>query len=181
MTDTSNTLPDLSRRNLLKVGVMGSAFLATAGVTATLSGCSASKPGTGMQALRDTDLPMLSAIIPAILAGAVAPEKMPAAIKGTLSSIDASLAHLSPELLKMTLQLFDLLSMGITRGPLTGIWGSWQKASIEDVNAFLLRWQNSSLAMLNMGYGSLVQLVQMSWYGRKESWAHCGYPGPPTV
>ena len=42
-------------------------------------------------------------------------------------------------------------------------------------------WENSALSLLRMGHSSLVQLVMMAWYGRKESWAHCGYPGPPTV
>lgn len=181
MITSSNTLPDPSRRNLLKVGLMGTAFLATAGVTATLSGCSDSKPSNGMQALRDSDLPMLKAIIPAILAGAVPPQDMPMAIKATLASIDSALAHVSPELLKLNSQLFDVLSMTITRGPLTGIWGSWNNASTADVNRFLMRWQNSSIAMFNMGQSSLVQLVLMSWYGRKESWGHCGYPGPPRI
>ena len=41
MNDTTLNAPQLSRRNLLKVGLLGGAFLATAGVTASLSGCSA--------------------------------------------------------------------------------------------------------------------------------------------
>ena len=40
MSDTTLEAPRLSRRNLLKVGLFGSAFLATVGVTASLSGCS---------------------------------------------------------------------------------------------------------------------------------------------
>jgi len=24
-------------------------------------------------------------------------------------------------------------------------------------------------------------MVMMAWYTRAESWAHCGYPGPPAV
>lgn len=40
MTAHSMDAPELSRRSLLKVGLLGSAFLATAGVTASLSGLS---------------------------------------------------------------------------------------------------------------------------------------------
>lgn len=181
MHNTTFEAPTLTRRNLLKVGLMGSAFLATAGLTASLSGCSASMPKAGFAVIRESDLPFLQALIPVMLAGAVTPEKMPQAVEGTLASLDYSLNHVSPELLKLTVQLFDVLAMPITRGPLTGVWGSWDNASSADVQAFLERWQNSSIGLLKMGHASLLQLVMMSWYSRAESWAHCGYPGPPTV
>jgi len=181
MNDSVIATPGLSRRGLLKVGLMGSAFLATAGLTATLSGCSASTPANGFAILRESDLPFLNALIPVMLTGAVPPEQMPSAVNGTLQNLDYSLNRLSPEMLKLTVQLFDVLAMAVTRGPLTGIWGSWENASSDDVRHFLDRWQNSSLSLLRMGHASLLQLVMMAWYGRAESWAHCGYPGPPKV
>ncbi|CAD5106046.1 twin-arginine translocation pathway signal protein [Zestomonas carbonaria] len=181
MTDTTLDAPGLSRRNLLKVGLLGSAFLATAGVAASLSGCSADTPASGMRALRQSDLPFLRALVPAMLAGAVPAASLPQAVDKTIAGLDYSLDHLSPEMLKLTLQLFDVLALPVTRGPLTGIWGSWEKASAEDVRAFLERWQNSSLSLLKMGHSSLLQLVMMAWYGNPESWAHCGYPGPPSI
>ena len=181
MHDTSVDSPQMSRRSLLKVGLLGSAFLATAGLTASLSGCSTSTPQTGFAVIRESDLPFLQALIPVMLEGAVAPQQMPQALAGTLESLDYSLNHLSPEMLKLTVQLFDVLAMPVTRGPLTGVWGSWENASAADVRAFLERWKNSSIGLLKMGHASLLQLVMMSWYGRAESWAHCGYPGPITI
>ena len=71
MTDTTLPGAGLSRRGLLKVGLLGSAFLATAGVTASLSGCSASVPASGLATLRSSDLPFLRALILVVLAGAV--------------------------------------------------------------------------------------------------------------
>jgi len=179
MTDTSLAAPQLSRRGLLKVGLFGTAVLATAGVTASLSGCSSDTLASGYAVLRQSDLPFLRALIPVVLEGAVSPAAMPAAIDGTLQSIDRSLHALSPELLKLTQQLFDVQAMAVTRGPLTGIWGSWDNASPADIQHFLARWQNSSLELLRMGHSSLLQMVQMAWYSRPESWGHCGYPGPP--
>ncbi|TWC37726.1 hypothetical protein FBY03_10760 [Pseudomonas sp. SJZ079] len=181
MIDTSVERPGLSRRNLLKVGLLGSALLTTAGLTATLSGCSASVPQAGFAVIRASDLAFLHALIPVMLEGAVPADKMPQAVAGTLESLDYNLNHLSPEMLKLTVQLFDVLALPITRGPLTGIWGSWNNASADEVRHFLSRWQHSSLGLLQMGHASLLQLVMMSWYGRPESWAHCGYPGPPKV
>ena len=173
--------PALSRRGLLKFSLGASAFLATAGLGASLSGCSPSVPASGFVTLRSGDLLFLRALIPVMLEGAVTAERMPEAVEGTLNSLDYNLAHLSPEMLKLTRQLFDVLGMAVTRGPLTGVWGSWENASADDIRLFLNRWENSSLSLLRMGHSSLLQLVMMAWYGRKESWAHCGYPGPPTV
>lgn len=179
MNDIANAAPQLSRRGLLKVGLLGGAFLATAGVTASLSGCSASVPATGYNVLRASDLPSLRAIIPVVLEGAVRPEALQAAVDATLLGVDNNLRHLSPELLKLTQQLFDVLAMAVTRGPLTGIWGSWENASQADIQQFIKRWEHSSLDLLRMGHASLLQLILMSWYARPQSWAHCGYPGPP--
>ena len=181
MNDIANAAPQLSRRGLLKVGLLGGAFLATAGVTASLSGCSASVPATGYNVLRASDLPSLRAIIPVVLEGAVRPEALQAAVDATLLGVDNNLQHLSPELLKLTQQLFDVLAMAVTRGPLTGVWGSWENANSAQVSGFLLRWQNSSIGLLKMGHASLLQLVMLAWYGQPDSWAHCGYSGPPTV
>ncbi|WP_447787395.1 twin-arginine translocation pathway signal protein [Pseudomonas germanica] len=173
--------PALSRRGLLKFSLGATAFLATAGLGASLSGCSSSVAANGFVSLRDGDLLFLRALIPVMLDGAVAAEKMPVAVEGTLKSLDYSLDHLSPEMLKLIRQLFDVLGMAVTRGPLTGIWGSWENASAEAMRHFLDRWENSSLSLLRMGHSSLQQMVMMAWYTRAESWAHCGYPGPPTV
>ena len=139
MNDTTLNAPQLSRRNLLKIGLLGTALLGTAGLTATLSGCSASTPANGYLILRSSDLPFLRALIPVMLDGAVKAQQMPQAIDGTLESLDNGLAHLSPEMLKLTVQLFDVLALPITRGPLTGVWGSWDNASADDVRSFLAR------------------------------------------
>jgi len=171
----------LSRRGLLKFSLGASAFLATAGLGASLSGCSSSTPANGFAILRDSDLPFLRALLPVMLDGAVAADQRPAAVEQTLHSVDNGLNHLSPEMLKLTHQLFDVLAMGVTRGPLTGIWGAWENASADDIRRFLDRWQNSSLSLLRMGHSSILQLVMMAWYSRAESWPFCGYPGPPAV
>ncbi|MCU7647916.1 twin-arginine translocation pathway signal protein [Pseudomonas piscis] len=181
MTPSLPETPALSRRGLLKIGLCASAFLATAGLGASLSGCSASTPANGYAILRSNELPFLRALIPVMLEGAVAVDRMSAAVDGALANLDNALNHLSPEMLKLTQQLFDVLGMAVTRGPLTGIWGSWENASAEDIRNFLSRWENSYLSLLRMGHASLLQLVMMAWYTRPESWAHCGYPGPPKV
>ncbi|MDD2059876.1 twin-arginine translocation pathway signal protein [Pseudomonas sp. GD03860] len=177
MTTSLPAAPALSRRGLLKFSLGASAFLATAGLGASLSGCSAQTPASGFITLRQGDLPLLQAVIPVILAGTAASDTRDA----LLHRLDIKLASLSPAMLKLTRQLFDVLALPVTRGPLTGVWGRWENASGEQIEAFLRRWENSSLNLLRMGHASLLQLLQMAWYEMPESWAHCGYPGPPKV
>jgi hypothetical protein len=170
-----------SRRNLLKFSLGASVFLGTAGVTASLSGCSASNAAAGFSVLRASDLPFLKALIPVMLDGALAGISAQSATERTLHGLDRGLASLSPQMLKLTRQLFDVLTMAITRGPLTGIWGSWESADAGQIRHFLDRWEHSSLNLLRQGHSSLLQLVLMAWYSQPESWAHCGYPGPPKI
>ncbi|MCE5983235.1 twin-arginine translocation pathway signal protein [Pseudomonas wadenswilerensis] len=177
MTTSLPVNPALSRRGLLKLSLGASAFLATAGLGASLSGCSAQTPASGFTALRQNDLPIVQALIPVVLAGTKAADNREALLR----RLDNKLAALSPAMLKLTRQLFDVLAMAVTRGPLTGIWGSWDNASSAQIEAFLQRWQDSSLNLLRMGHASLLQLLHMAWYELPESWAHCGYPGPPKV
>ncbi|VXC96827.1 Twin-arginine translocation pathway signal protein [Pseudomonas sp. 8Z] len=181
MNDTTLDTQHLSRRHLLKVGLLGTALLSTAGLTATLSGYAEAAPAQGYLLLRRNDLPFLRALIPVILADAVSAEQMVQALDATLHSLDSSLAHLSPEIAQRIMQLFDLLAMPISRGPLTGVWGDWSNASAAEVGNFLHRWQDSRLDMLRMGHAALLKLVLMAWYARPEAWALCGYPGPPAV
>ena len=171
----------LSRRGLLKFSVGATAFLATAGITASLSGCSSNDKAPGFDTLRTSDLPFLQAVIPVMLDGARAGVLPQSATERTLHGLDKSLWHLSPEMLKLTRQLFDVLAMAITRGPLTGIWGAWENAESGQIQHFLSRWENSSLDLLRQGHSSLLQLVLMAWYSQPESWASCGYPGPPKI
>lgn len=60
----------LSRRGVLKVGLCASAFLATAGLGASLSGCSATFSARGFRVLRSTDLVFLQALVPVMLRAA---------------------------------------------------------------------------------------------------------------
>ncbi|MFV3404260.1 MULTISPECIES: twin-arginine translocation pathway signal protein [Pseudomonas] len=161
----------MQRRELLKFGLGASLFLGTA----SLAGCTRQTPANGYHVLRDDDLPLLQALIPVLLAGTQATPHT------VLESLDGKLAALSPAMLRLTRQLFDVLSLPLTRGPLTGVWGRWSAASHADIEAFLARWRSSSLSLLRQGHASLLQLLQMAWYERPESWAACGYPGPPKI
>lgn len=169
----------INRRDLLKLSLGASATLATVGMTATLSGCSSSQPGIGYSVLRDTDIP----VVAAIMSGLVGPH--PALSQDTLQAainqLDTTLAWTSTAVQTQVTDLLGMLSMPITRGPMTGIWGSWDKATLAEVQAFLQRWRDSRLDMLRQGHTALSQLLLMAWYATPASWAAAGYPGPPQI
>ena len=77
--------------------------------------------------------------------------------------------------------MLDLLSMGITRGPMTGIWGRFENASTEQILVFLVRWRDSRLALLREGHAALTQLLLMAWYALPATWDSIEYPGPPAI
>jgi hypothetical protein len=181
MTEIAQDGLDQSRRSFLKLGLFGTAVLATAGVAASLSQCSTSGPASGLAVLRESDLPFLRAVIPVILAEAAAAERMPAVVQATIESLDYTLDHFSPAQRDLTLQLFDVLALSLLRGPLTGVWNRWENAGSDAIRAFLQRWQHSSISLLRMGHASLLQLIAVAWYGSPQSWAEAGYPGPPRI
>lgn len=171
MTTRLPEVAALNRRGLLKFSVGASLFLGGA----SLLGCSAGTPANGFRILRDDDLPLLRAITPVVLEGTAS------LIDRVLARLDDTLASLSEEMLKLTRQLFDVLALPLTRGPLTGVWSAWNQAEPQRIQAFLLRWRDSSLNLLRQGYCSLLQLLLMAWYSLPESWGACGYPGPPNI
>ncbi|WP_404470719.1 hypothetical protein LG301_08870 [Vreelandella venusta] len=173
----STTQVRLSRRELLKLGAVTSVALTTVGVTATLTGCSSSEPATDYRILRSSDLPILGAILPALVGAHPA---MPAHLPAALKRLDESLAYMSTHVHQDVYELLDLLSMRLTRGPLTGIWGHWENAEPAQVVHFLERWRDSRFDLLRQGHAALSQLLLMAWYALPASWEHTGYPGPPV-
>ena len=173
--------PILSRRELLKLGAGASLALATVGVTSTLTGCSSSQPSADFVVLRDSDLPALRALFPAVVGEGSVLVGNQAALEQAIRQLDTTLASASQAVQQDVLDLLGMLSLPLTRGPLTGIWGDWDAASPAALEAFLDRWKNSSLDMLRQGYKALSQLLLMSWYALPASWGDAGSPGPPVV
>lgn len=173
--------PDFSRRSFLKLSATAAASLSVLSLSASLTGCSGAPANSGFLVLRRDDLVCLSALLPIIYSGAITDEQMHQLIPSRLQAIDQNLASFSPELRKLTLQLFDSLNNPLTRGPLTGIWGAWPNASKHAIEHFLYRWANSRFDLFKMGHNALLQLAMLAHYGQPSAWQHCGYPGPPLL
>ena len=169
-----------TRRQFLKAGLAGGAILAGAGWWA-LQRPRARAPGLAW--LDESSAPIVAAIIPAILDGAL-PEDAPAraaASREVLEAVDRAVAGLAPEVQAEIAQLFAMLSLAPLRVALAGVVPRWEDATPAQASAFLARWRASPFALLRAAGQALCQLVIAAWYGNPASWAAIGYTGPPPL
>lgn len=177
----------LSRRSLLKTGMLGTAMLVGASALAQLQGCasvtttaaSTSTNNKPWKLLRPKDRAILGAVAPVALGNAF-PQDRQAALDTFLPQVDSFLFSTSTTNHAALHQLFDLLDLGVTRVLLTGAWGSWENLSDEQVNDFLNGWRDSSINQLRLGYAQLTQVLSLVWYAQPANIPTSIYPGPPT-
>lgn len=163
----------LTRRSFLKVGIFGALALAAAGGIYRMT-----RPveTTGGFVLDDGTHAALTAIIPAILAGAVRPSTQD--VLAAIGRTHAAILGLPLATQKEIQDLFALLTLGPTRRFLAGVPDDWAQAKPEDVAAFLQSWRLHRIAMLQAAYHALHDLVIGPWYSDESTWPAIGYPGP---
>lgn len=173
---------DENRRQFLRTGVFGALALSTVSTTALLTGCSASPAAKGLQVFRDSDVKVLTALIPAVMKGALPADGTKAVrIAEAIHSLDDFLSAAALASQKQILQLFDLLSFPLTRYTVAGLSSRWEESTEADVEAFLQRWSESRIGLLRGGLLALSQLISMGWYLQPSSWAAIGYQPPHVV
>lgn len=161
-----------SRRSFLKVGLLGTLALATAGGLYRIT-----RPAktTGPFTMDNAAKSVLAAVIPAMLKDAVnSPADIDAAIKRTVDAIHG--LPLSTQ--KEVQDLFALLALGPSRRLLAGVPDDWDQAKPADVAAFLQDWRYSRIALFQGAYLGLHDLITGSWYSHESTWVAIGYPGP---
>lgn len=172
----------LSRRDFLRTGTLGGMLLATGSATAMLAGCAKPHPAANHAFLREQDIRVLTALIPVVLKGALPEgEAQAAAVDNTLKSLDRFIGNTSPGAMAPLYQLFDLLSLAPARVALCRLWPDWPDASEDELEAFLLRWRDSSVGLFRAGYAGLVKIITASWYLLPESWPATGYDAPVRI
>lgn len=177
----------LSRRSLLKTGMLGTMMLVGASTLAQLQGCatvattsaSTSTNNNPWKLLRPKDRAILGAVAPIALGNAF-PQDRQAALEAFLPQVDTFLFSTSTANHAALHQLFDLLDLGVTRVLLTGVWGSWENLNDEQVDDFLNGWRDSSMNQLRLGYAQLTQVLSLVWYAQPANIPTSIYPGPPA-
>ncbi len=158
-----------SRREFLKTGLAG-------GLLLNVAGCTRPSADGGREVI-------LKALIPVLLAGALASEgeARQTQLALTISGVGKAIDGLSLATQKEVGELFDLLAFPPTRILAAGLWSSWPEASPVAIGEFLENWRHSRFNLLKSGYAALHDLVFGAWYARPDTWAAIGYPGPPKV
>ncbi|MFJ1257621.1 hypothetical protein [Cupriavidus sp. CuC1] len=174
----------LSRRGFLKIGFGLSAALACAGLVPALSGCSPEQkqPATGMQFLREGDVALFTALLPAVVAELAERGQRELQLSHAVANVDATCAAMDANARAALRKLLDLLAIGPLRWALAGVGQDWREADTQQARRFLARWRASRFATLNAGAVVLVKLSSVGYYLLPAAWAGSGYPGPnPAV
>lgn len=168
----------MRRRSFLALGITGTAALAAAGWWFALRG-----PARGPRVLDDEAVAVVSAIVPAVLDGALPPSghERQAALAAAVDAVCRAIEELQPTARGEIAQLFALLALPLARRAFAGVAPPWPEASIAEIAAFLDRWRDSGWALKRSAYDALHQLILAAWYGDERSWRAIGYPGPPQL
>ena len=166
---------NISRRSFIFVGAAGAAALLVARLVP--------RGAPAADALGADGVAIMTAIAPAMLAGALPSEATERrdALRETLAGIERAVAGLAPRAQGELADLFSLLALAPARWSLARTTASWSDARPEDVGAFLARLRDSRIGLMRAAYDALHQLVMAAWYGSPRAWASIGYAGPPMV
>lgn len=170
----------LSRRGLLKAGLLGSAAVWAGG----LVGCRRGSP-VGVEGPRVALSPrgeeIMRAVIPVVL-GDLLPAASAArqqALEAGVAGLDDYLAHLSLPLQEEARDVFETLDLLPVRILLVGTWGRWRDASPEAIESFLRSARQSRFDLLRRMYAFLQSMAELAWFDQPLAWPAIGYPGPP--
>ncbi|MBU1310254.1 MAG: hypothetical protein KKE30_12075 [Gammaproteobacteria bacterium] len=123
---------------------------------------------------------VLSALLPALLYGALPQDATLAAIEleRTKTAISDFLPFLPLRQQQELNQLFNLLANRLSQLGLTGHVISLTKLSLSQRLQLLNQWRDSYLALLQQAYHGLRELLYGAYYGQSEHWQTLGYTAP---
>jgi hypothetical protein len=164
----------VTRRGFLVRGLVGGALLGTAGL--------ALWPTRGgprsRRALKVLDERRFTVLCAVAARTVTAPNADPVEIA---HRVDETLSRATPEAQNDFRQLLLLVENALSGLLLDGRVRPFTRLGPEAQDAVLAAWRDSRLVLRRSGYHSLRKLTQAAYYSYPESWAACGYPGPPTI
>lgn len=174
----------ISRRGLLKAGLIGTAVVCAGGQI----GCAARRfdamrrsPGTPRAALTPAGEEILRAVIPTVL-GSLLPTNVDdreKALQIGLTTLDDYLAHLPLSLQREAGDVFETLDLLPTRVLLVGTWSRWSEASPETIAKFLRSARQSRFDLVRRMFAFLQSMAVLAWFDQRAAWPAIGYGGPP--
>jgi hypothetical protein len=172
----------LSRRGLLKTGVVGAAILAVAGPLALLSraGRSPRRPRRALVGLSLYEHEIFAAAAARLVAGDATdwPSTDDLDVAGKLDGLIARLHPRAARDFRRVLHVFESALTGLVA---TGSPRTFTTSSPVDQDSRLQAWRHSRVALFRSGYQAMKRLSHAIYYSAPEVYPHVGYPGPPVV
>jgi hypothetical protein len=174
----------ISRRGLLRAGLIGSAVVWAGGQLGWAARREARPPlGTTVPrtALTPTGEEILRAVIPVVLGTLLPTEAGPRkkALDLGISTLDDYLAYLPLPLQLEACDVFATLDLLPTRVLLVGTWDHWSEASPETIEAFLRSARESRFDLVRRIFAFLQSMAVLAWFDQRAAWPGIGYGGPP--
>ena len=168
----------LNRRQFIQLGLVGGAVVSSGATLAGLSGCSREQaPAPGHLHLRQSDLTILTPMVPVLLGGTF--EMTDENVARALREMDRLLDNAAPAALIELRELLDGLRFAPVRRYITGSWRSLTEQNPEQMAATIERWSRRNVGLSRMALRGIAQPMQWAWYITPEGAAGTGYPGPP--
>jgi hypothetical protein len=123
---------------------------------------------------------VLSALLPALLYGALSQDTTLAAVElGRTKTAICDFMPFLPQRQQQELhQLFNLLAGRVTRLALTGYVTALPELGLNQRIELLNCWRDSYLALLQQAYHGLRELLYGAYYGQPEHWQPLAYSAP---
>lgn len=182
--DVAHTDPapvGLSRRSLLKRGVLGGALLAAggAGFLALRSGVSVPLPPDGLLVFSPAQYAVLDALARRMVRSR--PGWPTVDQVGVARAADRIAARTEPSAQKELRQLLGLFENGLAGFLFGGRTRPFTALDGDQQDRVLAEWRDSRLAIRRTGHAALRTLVLAGYYQSPSIWPAVGYSGPPDI
>ncbi|HUM10077.1 MAG TPA: gluconate 2-dehydrogenase subunit 3 family protein [Myxococcaceae bacterium] len=171
----------LSRRSLIKRGLVGGALLAAggAGFLALRGGLPVTLPPDGLLVFS----PAQFAVLDAVARRMVRPRPGWPTVDevGVARAADRIAARVEPSAQKELKQLLGLFENGLAGFLFGGRTRPFTRLEGAEQDAVLAEWRDSRLAVRRTGHAALRTLVLAGYYQTPSIWPAVGYSGPPGI
>lgn len=167
----------MKRRTVLRLGIVGSVFVALGG------GLALWRPALHDGRLTPEARDIFRAAARAVLEGALAasPIAGDAELDAQVERVEAMLAGFPSHARKELSLLLGLIGTAPGRRVIAGLDVGWAEASTDQLQHALQRMRTSSFTMRQQAYHALRDLTNGAFYVDPSHWAQLGYPGPPEL
>jgi Gluconate 2-dehydrogenase subunit 3 len=171
---------ELSRRTLLKTGLIGASFVAAGSVALALQKPRSREAADKLQVLTAGEAGALDALAER-LCPAQGPGAPGARAIGLVPYIDGMLSYADAEAqkgFKLALLMFDNALTGAVFGERAR---PFSQLSAADQDRVLTGWRHSSVPFRRTLYRGLSMVIMATYWSLPQTWPRIGYAGPPSA